>query len=68
MPALGLLLEYPIFESYNNKIEAVNATADPSSPHYRPLIEFDPLEERMEAFKEDFIYPRMRSIEDRDAM
>ena len=68
MPALGLLLEYPIFESYNKKVSFSNGKVDPSSAEYRPPIEFAPLEDQMEKFKQEFIYSRMRSIEDRDGM
>lgn len=68
MPALGLLLEYPIFESYNRKVTTVNGTLDPSSPDFRPQIEFGSLEAQMEDFKREFIYSNMRSIEDRDGM
>lgn len=68
MPALGLLLEYPIFESYNRKVAEVNEKIDASNPDYRPPIDFAPLEKQMEAFKQEFIYSKMRSIEDRDGM
>ena len=68
MPALGLLLEYPIFASYNRKVEAANGTMDAANPDYRPPIDFEPLREQMENFKQEFIYSNMRSVEDRDGM
>ncbi|KAF7793500.1 hypothetical protein EIP86_004612 [Pleurotus ostreatoroseus] len=67
MPALGLLLEYPIFQSYNKKIEQFT-TLDPESNDYRAAIDFEALKEQLEAFKQEFIYSRMRSIEDRDGI
>ncbi|KAH9940804.1 tRNA pseudouridine synthase [Epithele typhae] len=65
MPALGLLLEYPIFDTYARKIaETVNAKAKPTDPEYRLPIDLEAHRERLDGFKEEFIYPRMRSIED----
>ena len=72
MPALGLLLEFPIFDSYNLKVAKSNneggAKIDESSPEYRPPIEFEALKGEMEKFKQEHIYSRMRGIEDRDGM
>ena len=42
MPALGLLLEYPIFQSYNKRIEQFT-TLDPSNNDYRAAIDFEAL-------------------------
>lgn len=68
MPALGLLLEYPIFESYGRRVESVNKDLTPSDQEYRPPIDFEIYRENIDKFKQDFIYSRMRSIEDRDGM
>ncbi|KIJ48769.1 hypothetical protein M422DRAFT_28233, partial [Sphaerobolus stellatus SS14] len=67
-PALGLLLEQPIFESYNKKIEESNAKlADTNDAAYRPLIDFEVHREAMNKFKDEQIYSRMRSQEDKNA-
>jgi tRNA pseudouridine38-40 synthase len=68
MPALGLLLEQPLFESYNRRMVTVNGKKEPSNPDYRPLIDFDMHREKMEEFKSKFIYHNMRQIEDRTAL
>lgn len=68
MPSLGLLLEEPLFNSYNEKITAINAKLKPEDPEYRPLIDFDVHREKMNAFKEVFIYKNMREVEDRDGL
>ncbi|KAF9475007.1 pseudouridine synthase [Pholiota conissans] len=68
MPSLGLLLEEPLFNSYNEKIAAINAKLKPTDPEYRPLIDFDVHREKMNAFKEIFIYKNMREVEDRDGL
>jgi tRNA pseudouridine38-40 synthase len=68
MPSLGLLLESPVFDSYNNKVSAINQTLQPSDPEYRPPIDFDIHREAMETFKQQYIYDNMRAIEDRDGM
>ncbi|KAF9909116.1 tRNA pseudouridine synthase 1 [Linnemannia zychae] len=44
-PSLGLLLERPVFDTYNRKVK------DSHSP-----LDFTPYHETMEAFKEKFIY------------
>ena len=41
MPALGLLLEYPIFSAYNTKMEKHNAKLPPTDPDFRPNIDFE---------------------------
>ena len=67
MPSLGLLLENPIFESYNNRVEKANEQKElePSHPDYRAPIDFDRHTEEMQKFKEEFIYNRMREAEDK---
>lgn len=65
MPSLGLLLEHPIFDSYNRKITAINANLDPSHAEYRPPIDFEAHKEAIDAFKQKHVYERMRDIEDR---
>lgn len=66
MPALGLLLEYPIFESYNKRIqeESSKLKLQPSDPDYRAPIDFEVYRDKIDAFKQEHIYERMRSIED----
>jgi tRNA pseudouridine38-40 synthase len=68
MPALGLLLEYPIFDSYNRKVASISEKLEPSHPDYRPEINFEQYRESIDAFKQTFIYDNMRAIEDRDGM
>ncbi|KAF8202256.1 pseudouridine synthase [Pholiota molesta] len=50
------------------KITAINAKLKPEDPEYRPLIDFDVHREKMNAFKEVFIYKNMREVEDRDGL
>ena len=68
MPALGLLLEEPLFGSYNERMETLNEKLQPSDPDYRPVIDFDIHREKMNAFKEEYIYTNMREVEDRDGL
>ncbi|KAG6886242.1 hypothetical protein C0993_010804 [Termitomyces sp. T159_Od127] len=69
MPSLGLLLEEPIFESYNNRMATtINAKLEPSHPDYRPSITFEPYREAINAFKQKYIYDNMRQVEDRDGL
>lgn len=68
MPALGLLLEEPLFGSYNERMETLNEKLQPSDPDYRPAIDFDIHREKMNAFKEEYIYTNMREVEDRDGL
>ncbi|ORY99674.1 pseudouridine synthase [Lobosporangium transversale] len=44
-PSLGLLLERPLFDTYNRKFQG----------KHQPIV-FDPFKEEMEAFKEKYIY------------
>lgn len=67
-PALGLLLEQPIFESYNRKATEASANIDPSDPAYRPTIDFEPYQTEIAKFKEEHIHSRMRMQEDNEAM
>jgi tRNA pseudouridine38-40 synthase len=66
MPALGLMLEYPIFDSYNDRINAVKA--GPSSPEYRPPIDFEVHRDKIEQFKNEYIFPKMRDVENQIGM
>lgn len=70
MPALGLLLEYPIFDSYNQKVTTVNEREkyDDSHVDFRPPIDFEQYRETIDAFKQKFIYEDMRGTEDRHGM
>lgn len=68
MPALGLLLEYPIFESYNKRIASTNGNLQPTDPEYRPPIDFEVHREAIEQFKQEHIYSRMRTIESRSGL
>ena len=67
-PALGLLLEQPLFESYNRKITELNAKlGSEADGAYRPVIDFERHRGVIERFKEEQIYSRMRAQEDDDA-
>jgi len=69
MPALGLLLEYPVFEAYNRKIIAANERIhDPNDPEHRQPIDFEVHREIVEKFKNEYIYSRMRAIEEKQAV
>lgn len=70
MPALGLLLEYPIFDSYNQKVTTINEREkyDDSHVDHRPPINFEQYRETIDAFKQKFIYEDMRTTEDRYGM
>ncbi|KAG5635784.1 hypothetical protein H0H81_010127 [Sphagnurus paluster] len=63
-----LLLEEPIFDSYNTRMEAINAKLEVSDPDYRPPISFEAHREVIEAFKQKYIYDNMRQVEDRDGL
>jgi hypothetical protein len=67
-PALGLLLEYPMYNGYNAKVIGVNAGLDTSHETYRPPITFDAYEKEMDAFKQKYIYDNMQSVEDRKGL
>jgi len=68
MPSLGLLLEEPLFDSYNQRMGVINSKLEPTDHEYRPLIDFDLHRDKINAFKEKFIYQNMRQIEDRDGL
>jgi tRNA pseudouridine38-40 synthase len=68
MPSLGLLLEYPVFEGYNRKIATANDKLEPTEPEYRFPIDFQAHQNEIELFKEQYIYSRMRTIEEKDAL
>ena len=68
MPALGLLLEEPLFDSYNERMTTLNEQLQPTDAEYRPVIDFDIHREKMNAFKEEYIYSNMREVEDRDGL
>ncbi|KAL5537125.1 PUS1 [Sanghuangporus sanghuang] len=67
MPSLGLLLENPIFDSYNKRVDAANEQKklDPEHHDYRSAISFERHAEEMQKFKEEFIYNRMRENEEK---
>ncbi|KAK0501386.1 pseudouridine synthase [Armillaria luteobubalina] len=68
VPALGLLLECPIYDVYNMNVIPVNQNLEPSDPSYRPPIDFAKQAEKMAEFKQKFIYTSMRGIEDRKGL
>lgn len=68
MPALGLLLEEPLFDSYNQRMTVINERFKPTDPDYRPLIDFNQHRDKMDAFKEEFIYKTMRQVEDKEGL
>ncbi|SJL03869.1 uncharacterized protein ARMOST_07226 [Armillaria ostoyae] len=68
VPALGLLLECPIYDVYNMNVIPVNQNLEPSDPSFRPPIDFAKQAEKMAEFKQKFIYTSMRGIEDRKGL
>jgi len=66
MPALGLLLDHPLYTAYNTRLAKLNL--DPSHQNYREPIEFEKYSKEMNAFREKHIYDDMRSIEDRKGL
>ena len=56
-PGLGLLLERPVFDNYNER--AVGQLG-------KEAIDFTKYEERLEAFKQEHIYERIFEVEERD--
>lgn len=57
-PGLGLLLERPVFDSYNRKAaETVERNA----------LDFSKYEEKIQAFKDKEIYTRIFTVEERDS-
>jgi tRNA pseudouridine38-40 synthase len=71
-PALGLLLEHPVFEKYNSKMEEINTSIKADAPDrenlLRPPIDFEQFREQMEDFKVKYIYHNMRTQESKLAV
>ncbi|PVU88243.1 hypothetical protein BB559_005664 [Furculomyces boomerangus] len=55
-PGFGLLLEKPVYESYNDKVKKMPANNPGES---RELIVFDEYEKKIEEFKKKFIYDQI---------
>ena len=69
MPALGLILEYPLFEAYNRKITVANERIrDVNDSEHRKPIDFELYREKIDTFKTDHIFSRMRTIEEKHAV
>lgn len=68
MPALGLLLEEPLFDSYNQRMDLINEKFKPTDPDYRPPIDFGQHRDKMNFFKEQLIYKTMRQVEDKEGL
>jgi len=68
MPALALLLEEPLFDSYNQRMGVLNEKLQPTDTEFRPVIDFDIHRDKINAFKEKYIYSNMREVEDRDGL
>jgi len=62
-PALGLLLEHPLFGNYNASLEKTNVQLRGDSGAERDALDFSVHKEKMETFKEEFIYKEIRSRE-----
>lgn len=76
-PALGLLLNSPVFEGYNGKVrtynkqlkkqrEAGKITEEEEASQYRDEITFTPFKEEMEAFRMQHIYQTQYETEERE--
>jgi tRNA pseudouridine38-40 synthase len=78
-PALGLLLEEPVFERYNKKIATANAKwkdaassggkeTDDDAEHVanfiREPVDFEKHQSTIEEFKQNYIYDAMRKTEE----
>ncbi|KAF7356266.1 tRNA pseudouridine synthase 1 [Mycena venus] len=68
MPALGLLLEEPLFDTYNLKVGRANEKLTPEHADFRPPISFEAHRDAIAAFKQTYIYDNMRRVEDRDGL
>ncbi|KDR80648.1 hypothetical protein GALMADRAFT_241004 [Galerina marginata CBS 339.88] len=68
MPSLGLLLEEPLFDSYNQRMGAINSKIESTDPEYRPPIDFDQYRDKIDVFKQKYIYENMREVEDREGL
>ncbi|KAL5633017.1 hypothetical protein ACGC1H_003494 [Rhizoctonia solani] len=64
-PALGLLLQEPRFGTYNKHVLEENelAAGRGQGDRVRELIEWEPLREKIDAFKHAYIYSRIRAEE-----
>ncbi|KAG8873846.1 tRNA pseudouridine synthase 1 [Tulasnella sp. 331] len=75
-PALGLLLEQPVFQTYNEIVTRENAalllrpnlTPEDVAAKVRPPIEFEAHQQQIDAFKVRYIYERMREEEQEKSM
>jgi tRNA pseudouridine38-40 synthase len=56
-PSLGLLLEYPLFEHYNEKL---------AKEHERAPLDFDKYKEQIDQFKQEFIYDKIFEQEQKE--
>ncbi|SAM03912.1 hypothetical protein [Absidia glauca] len=56
-PALGLLLERPVFDSYNNRLGAKKLQKE------HPRIEFNAHKDTIDAFKQKWVYSKMFEAE-----
>lgn len=76
-PALGLLLNSPVFQGYNNRIHPYNQqlekqhkagklTEEDLAQQRREEITFDPFKEEMEAFRMKHIYQTQYETEERE--
>ncbi|KAJ6454954.1 hypothetical protein C8R47DRAFT_918495, partial [Mycena vitilis] len=65
---VGLLLEEPIFDSYNTRVARLNEPLTPAHADFRPPIDFEVHREAIAAFKQTYIYEDMRRVEDRDGL
>jgi tRNA pseudouridine38-40 synthase len=78
-PALGLLLEEPVFENYNKKVVAANAKSkdavasgsketeddgEHAANSVREPIDFEKYKTTIDTFKEKYIYDAMQKTED----
>ena len=68
MPSLGLLLEHPVFDSYNIRVREKNKGLKESDADFRPELDFTPYNDQIHQFKDEQIYSRMRASEDRVAV
>jgi tRNA pseudouridine38-40 synthase len=60
---LGLLLESPVYDVYNGDRKTANEKLPPDHADIRPQIDFAKLADKMETFKQEYIYSSMRGIE-----
>ncbi|KAH7101509.1 pseudouridine synthase, partial [Auriculariales sp. MPI-PUGE-AT-0066] len=62
-PALGLLLEHPLFDTYNGTLARSNTQLRADSGQAREPIDFGVHRDNMEAFKAEYIYKEIRERE-----